>query len=103
MSIKKAIRGRRNIIPEDWMLNAFHIPSVYNVDEPGPYEPLIYGKQYQEFYSKFVLNPLQNDKDRQAIGALWSTYEANRLGKGYGKSMLMAEESKRINTDFGAS
>jgi hypothetical protein len=103
MSIKKAIAGRRNTMRDDWMLTPFHISQMYNVDEPGPYEPLVYGKQYQEFYSKFVLNPLQNDKDRQVIGALWSTYAANRLGKGYGKSMLMAEESKRINADFGVT
>jgi hypothetical protein len=103
MSIKKAIADRRDIMRNDWMLKPFHISDVYNMDEPGPYEPLIYGNQYQEFYSKFVLNPLQNVKHRQVIAALWSTYAANRLGKGYGKSMLMAEESKRINIDFGAS
>src|SRR2546425_9600159 len=103
MSIKKAIAGRRDIMRDDWMLKRFHVSDVYSVDEPGPYEPLVYGKQYQEFYSKFILTPFQNEKDRQVIGGLWSTYAANRLGKGYGKSMLMAEESKRINADFGAS
>jgi hypothetical protein len=102
MAIKMK-RGTKDIMRDDWMLKPFGINEYYNVDEPGPYEPLMYGKQYGEFYTKFVLNPLQLDSNRQVVGALWSSYEANRLGKGYGKSMLMAEEAKRINADFGAS
>ncbi len=100
----KTIRGRRNILRDDFLLtdNCFRVSEIYNVDQPGPYDSLMYGKQYQEFYNKFFLNPLMKETNRQIIGAIWSTYSANRLGKGYGKSMLMGEESKLINKDFGA-
>lgn len=103
MAIKR-IRGRRNILLDDFLLtdNPFRVSEIYNVDQPGPYDHLMYGKQYEEFYSKFFLNPLTKDTNRQVLGAIWSTYSANRLGKGYGKSMLMGEESKRINKNFGA-
>lgn len=102
MAIKK-INGRLDIMRKHWFLQPFAISEYYNVDKPGPYEPLMYGKQYPEFYTKFVLNPLQQEKQKQLIGALWSSYAANARGKGDGKSMLMAEESKRVNADFGAS
>ena len=90
---------------DDFLLvqNPYRVSEIYNVDDPGTYEPLIYGKQLDESYTKFFLNPLSNEKNRQVIGAIWSDYAANRLGKGYGKSMLMGEESKRINKDLGAS
>lgn len=83
--------------------NPYRNVDMYNLDSPGTYEPLMYGKQYEEFYTKFFLNPLSKESNRQLVGAVWSTYAANRLGKGYGKSKLMAEESKEINNDFGAS
>lgn len=99
------IAGRRSIMQDDFRFvqNPYRVSEIYNVDEPGTYEPLMYGKQFDEFYTKFFLNPLSKDNNRQVIGAIWSSYTANRLGKGYGKSMLMAEESKRINKDLGAS
>jgi hypothetical protein len=101
----RAIPGRRNILKDEFLLsgNPFRISEIYNIDEPGTYEPLMYGKQYDEFYEKFFLTPLTKERNRQIIGAIWSDYSANRLGKGYGKSMIMAEESKRINRDLGAS
>jgi hypothetical protein len=105
MPVIRAVPGRRNVLRDEFMLseNPFRISEIYNIDEPGTYEPLMYGKQYEEFYEKFFVAPLTKDKNRQMIGAIWSDYSANRLGKGYGKSMIMAEESKRINRDLGAS
>lgn len=99
------IAGRRNIMQEDFLFvqNPYRVSEIYDVDDPGTYEPLMYGKQFNEFYTKFFLNPLSKESNRQVIGAIWSDYSANRLGKGYGKSMLMGEESKRINKDFGAA
>ena len=96
--------GRRNIMRDDWGLieNPYRISAIYSPDKPDPYEKAMYGEQYEESYEKFVLRPLEKETNRQLIGAVWSTYEANRLGKGYGKSMLMAEESKSINNSLGA-
>jgi hypothetical protein len=90
---------------DDWGLleNPYRISAIYSPDKPDPYEKAMYGEQYQEFYEKFFLHPLEKETNRQVIGAVWSTYEANRLGKGYGKSMLMDQESKSINADLGAS
>jgi len=96
--------ARKNIMRDDWGLveNPFRISAIYSPDNPDPYEKLMYGDQYEEFYEKFFLRPLEKETNRQVIGAVWSTYEANRLGKGYGKSMLMAEEAKSINRRLGA-
>ena len=41
-------------------------------------------------------------KNKQVIGAIWSSQSASDW-RGFGKSMLMAEESKLICRDFGAS
>jgi hypothetical protein len=89
---------------DDWgfIENPFRISAIYSPDKPDPYEKAMYGEQYNEFYEKFFLYSLEQQTNRQVIGAVWSTYEANRLGKGYGKSMLMAEESKSINASLGA-
>ena len=97
--------ARKNIMRDDWGLveNPFRISAIYSPDNPDPYEKLMYGDQYEEFYEKFFLRPLEKETNRQVIGAVWSTYEANRLGKGYGKSMLMAEEAKSINRRLGGA
>jgi hypothetical protein len=97
--------GRRNIWRDDWGLleTPFRVSAIHDPDNPDPYEKAMYGEQYEEFYEKFFLNPLQKETNRQVIGAVWSTYEANRLGKGNGKSMLMDRESTSINKDLGAS
>ena len=61
----------------------------------------MYGEQLGEFHRKFFLLPLGKESNKQVIGALWSSHKGDDLGKGFGKSMLMAEESRRINMDFG--
>jgi len=33
----------------------------------------MYGNQYAEFYDKFFIQPLMRGKNRQVIGAIWST------------------------------
>lgn len=96
--------GPRNVMRDDFFLseNPFRISSIYNPDNPGTYEPEMYGNQYDEFYDKFFLHPLMRGKNKQVIGAIWSSQSATEW-RGFGKSMLMAEESKRICRDFGAS
>jgi hypothetical protein len=83
--------------------NPFRMAAIYSIDQRGTYVPEMYGDQYDEFYQKFFLNPLSKESNKQVIGALWSTHSGDSLGKGYGKSMLMAEESMQINRDFGAA
>jgi len=96
--------GLRNIMQEDYLLaeNPFRVSEIYNPDNPGTYDPTMYGKQYDEFYEKFFLRPLMRGKNKQVIGAIWSSQSASDW-RGFGKSMLMAEESKLICRDFGAS
>ncbi|MGO8989960.1 MAG: hypothetical protein ACLQGU_11960 [bacterium] len=82
--------------------NPFASIDIYNVDIPQTYVPEVYGDQLREFYKKFFILPMQNETHKQIIGAVWSSHEKGKEGKGFGKSMLMAEESKRINRDLGA-
>lgn len=96
--------GPRNVMKDDFLLrdNPFRISAIYNPDSAGPYEPKMYGEQYEEFCKKFFLWPLMRGTNKQVIGAIWSSQSASDW-RGFGKSMLMAEESKRICQDFGAS
>lgn len=96
--------GPGNVMKEDFLLreNPFRISEIYNPDSVGPYEPKMYGEQYKEFCEKFFLRPLMRGTNKQVIGAIWSSQSASDW-RGFGKSMLMAEESKGICQDFGAS
>jgi len=87
---------------EDFQLRdqPFRISAIYNPDKPDPYEPLMYGKQHTEFYEKFFIQPLKRKENKQIIGSIWSTQSAADW-RGFGKSMLMAEESKAVCRDFG--
>jgi len=99
------LKGSADLLRDEFLLadNPFRSSQIYNPDLPGTYVPEMYGKQLDEFHQKFFLLPLQKQKNRQVIGAVWSSHAGNSLGKGYGKSMLMAEESRLINKDFGAA
>jgi len=94
-----------NLMTDEFKLreNPFRQAEMYNVDRPGTYVREMYGDQLTEFYKKFFLLPLTKDTNRQVIGAVWSTHTGDAWGKGFGKSMLMAEESRRINQDLGAA
>ena len=81
--------------------NPFRTAPIYSIDRRGTYVPEMYGDQDHQFYQKFFLNPLSKTTNKQVIGALWSTHSGDSRGKGYGKSMLMAEESMQINLDLG--
>lgn len=96
--------GRANVLTDSFMLkeNPFRISSIYNPDNPGTYETKMYGNQYEEFYDKFFLQPLMRGQNKQVIGAIWSSQSATDW-RGFGKSMLMAEESKALCSDFGAA
>ncbi|WP_031260496.1 hypothetical protein [Mesorhizobium sp. LNHC252B00] len=80
----------------------FRVAEIYNPDNPGVYVREMYGKQLDEFHRKFFLDPLERDV-RQTIGAVWSSHAGESEGRGFGKSMMMSEESKIANRDFGAS
>jgi len=101
----KSESGQQNIMNDVFMLkeNPFRQAQIYNPDTPGPYVPEMYGDQLDAFYKRFFILPLTKADNRQVIGAIWSSHSGDSMGKGFGKSMLMAEESKRINADFGAA
>jgi hypothetical protein len=94
---------QRSVMTDDFGLseNPFRGSQIYNVDQPGVYVPEMYGEQLDEFYRKFFLLPLGKKTNKQVIGAIWSSHAGDDWGKGFGKSMMMAEESKRIDADFG--
>ena len=96
--------ARPNLMQKSFLLreNPFRISAIYNPDNPGTYEPKMYGKQYDEFYEKFFIQPLNRGKNKQVIGAIWSS-QSETDWRGFGKSMLMSEESKQLCSDFGAS
>src|SRR6266849_4065104 len=79
----------------------FRIAEIYNPDNPGTYVREMYGAQLDEFHRKFFVDPLDRDL-HQTIGAVWSSHSGDSEGRGFGKSMMMSEESKLVNRDFGA-
>lgn len=79
----------------------FRVAEIYNPENPGHYSRAMYGKQLAEFHEKFFIGPLERDS-HQTIGAVWSSHSGESEGRGFGKSTLMSEESKRVNRDFGA-
>ena len=93
-----------DVMKEKFFLTAStgKVAQMYNPDNPGTYVREVYGEQLQEFHRKFLLNPLERDI-RQTIGAIWSSHTGDSEGRGFGKSMLMCEESKIVNRDFGVS
>ncbi len=103
MPIKLKTNGR-DVMRDDYLLteNPFRSSEIFSVDRTDTYVPEIYGDQYAEFYKKFFLLPLSREKNKQVIGAVWSSHVGDDLGKGYGKSFLMYQESVEINADFGA-
>src|SRR6266404_1756653 len=101
MTIKLKTSGK-DLMSEVFLLkdNPFRTSEIFSVDRSGTYVPEIYGEQFSEFYKKFFLVPLTKEKNKQVIGAVWSSHAGNSFGKGYGKSFLMFQESIEINSDF---
>lgn len=104
MAIKLKAKGK-NLMTETFFLkdNPFRTSEIFNVDRRENYVPEVYGEQLNEFYHKFFLVPLTKEKNKQVIGAVWSSHAAGTFGKGFGKSFLMAQEAIEINSDLGAS
>ena len=104
MVIKLKTKGK-NLMADVFFLrdNPFRTSEIFSVDRHPTYVPEIYGEQFGEFYNKFFLVPLSKEKNKQVIGAVWSSHTADSFGKGYGKSFLMAQEATEINSDLGAS
>jgi hypothetical protein len=86
---------------KQWKLNGNPFPdkATYNEDAPTVYAPEMFGKRRTEFLTKFILAPLENGQP--LMGAVWSVEPGDPKARGFGKSTLMAEEAKQINTDFG--
>jgi hypothetical protein len=81
--------------------NPFPGNATYGEDTQSVYVPEMFGDQRHEFLRKFVMAPLQNGQP--LLGAVWSVVPGDPAARGFGKSTLMGEEAKRINTDFGLS
>jgi hypothetical protein len=104
MALKFKTNGK-DLMKDVFLLreNPFRSSEIFSIDRRATYVPKIYGEQFHEFYKKFFLIPLSREENKQVIGAVWSTHSGDQLGKGFGKSFLMARESLEINEDFGAS
>jgi hypothetical protein len=85
------------------LTGGFKVADMYNPENPGHYARAMYGKQLREFHQKFFVGPLDRGNGHQTIGAVWSSHSGESEGRGFGKSMMMSEESKRVNLDFGAN
>lgn len=81
--------------------NPFPSQATYGEDSRIAYVPEMFGPQRPEFLRKFILAPLENGQP--LIGAVWSITTGDPAARGFGKSTLMAEESKQISSDFGKS
>lgn len=79
--------------------NPFPGKATYGEDTKMVYVPEMFGAQREEFLRKFVLAPLENGQP--LIGAVWSVVPGDPEARGFGKSTLMGEEAKQINSDFG--
>jgi len=79
--------------------NPFPGQATYSEEGQQIYVPEMFGPQRDEFVRKFVVAPLENGQP--LIGAVWSLIPGDPKARGFGKSTLMGEEAKRINTDFG--
>lgn len=93
----------RSYLEENYGLHANPFPgqATYAEDSQVVYVPEMFGNQRDEFLRKFVVAPLEN---RQPImGAVWSVIPNDPTARGFGKSTLMGEEAKLINSDFGLS
>jgi hypothetical protein len=93
-----------NVFRDRFILTAspFRSAEIYNPDSPGTYVREMYGEQLAEMHEKFFVAPLDREKP-QIIGAIWSSHAGDSEGRGFGKSMLMCEEGKLANQDFGAA
>ena len=81
--------------------NPFPSRATYGQDSQTIYVPEMFGQDRDQFLRKFILAPLENRQP--LIGAIWSVMKGDPRARGFGKSTLMAEESKQINRDFGKS
>jgi hypothetical protein len=79
--------------------NPFSGKATYAEDTQIVYVPEMFGRQRDDFLRKFVVAPLENGQP--LIGAVWSVVPGDPKARGFGKSTLMGEEAKLINTDFG--
>src|SRR5438132_6078920 len=82
-----------------WKFIPYPSKGTYGEDSNQIYVPEMFGSQHKDFLRKFVLAPLENGQP--LMGAVWSTAPGDPRARGFGKSTLMGEESKRINYDFG--
>jgi len=81
--------------------NPFPQSGIYGPDKEMVYVPEVFGPTHDQFLRKFILAPLENGQP--LTGALWSVAKGDPRARGFGKSTLMGEEAKRINSDFGRS
>jgi hypothetical protein len=82
-------------------VNPFDPKATYNEQKQPVYVREMFGDQWKDFLCKFVVAPLQNG--HPVIGAVWSVVQGDPKARGFGKSTLMGEEAKLINSDFGKS
>ncbi len=83
---------------EAWKLekNPFPAEAIRIQNAAQPYSELVFPVETNEFRKKFIRGGVRGG---QAIGFLWS--KGQRADTGFGKTTLMQEVAREINTDLG--
>jgi hypothetical protein len=83
---------------EAWNLehNPFPPEAIRRQNAEEPYSPNVFSEEAKEFRKKFIRSAIHGGP---AIGFLWS--QGQRADTGFGKTTLMQEMAKEINSDLG--
>jgi hypothetical protein len=85
---------------EAWKLehNPFPPEAIRRQNAEQPYSPDVFSEEEKEFRRKFIRSGVRGGP---AIGFLWS--QGQRADTGFGKTTLMQEMAKEINSDLGVT
>lgn len=85
---------------EAWKLerNPFPPEAIRRQNAEEPYSPDVFSEEEKEFRRKFIRSGVRGGP---AVGFLWS--QGRRADTGFGKTTLMQEMGKEINSDLGAT
>ncbi len=85
---------------EAWKLerNPFPPEAIRRQNAEEPYSPDVFSEEEKEFRRKFIRAGVRGGP---AVGFLWS--QGRRADTGFGKTTLMQEMGKEINSDLGAT
>jgi hypothetical protein len=84
--------------PGNWSAIRFQPRAIRRQNAEEPYSPDVFSEEENAFRRKFIRGGVRAGP---AIGFLWS--QGVRADTGFGKTTLMQELAKEINSDLGAT